>query len=642
MRAVRVGAPAVLVGVAFLAMLMALAYCRGADASLIADPGAAVRFGLPTARLLVNLGAAGMIGSLVLVCFALPPADGAQQGAGGRTQQGGEARTEAASALHVAAASAAVMTIASAVTGFLSYLSVAGIPVSTSQRFSDGLSDFVTSVPLGRAWLTSTVLAAVVTVLCFAVRSATLLVFVTALALLTLLPMAQQGHAADAAGHDDAVTALGLHLVFAAVWVGGLLTVAVLHRALPRQRLTVVIERYSTVAIVCFTVVAASGCVGAALRIGTPQGLLTPYGVLVLVKASALVVLGVFGGIHRRWLVHRPRSGAGPTPAPGAFWWFVTAELAFMGIASGVAVALARTAAPVSDTLRGAPTPAQILTGAPLPPPATLARYVSSINVDLLWALACAFGLFFYLAGVRRLHRRGEHWPALRTVSWVAGMLLLLATTNGGLNVYGTYLFSAHITADLVLAVLVPLLLVPAAPVTLGLRAIRPRTDASRGPREWIRAALHSPVRGYLSHPLVAAVLAVGSLWVIYHSPILSWATTDRVGHECIALYLLITGSLFVQSLIGRDPAGHRAPRRVLLLLLAALAVAFAGFGLGIATSTGLMLADWYGAMGRTWGQSALGDQRTGGLLALAIGEAAVLILALTVLARSRTLSRRP
>lgn len=622
-RALRVVAPAVLVLVAFLAMLAALAFGGGADAPLIADPGAAVRYGLPVAKLIVNLGAAGMIGSLALVCYGLP--------AGGRNGP-----DDSGAVLDFAAASAGVMTVASAVTGFLSYLSVTGIRVSGSQQFNDGLSAFVTGISLGQAWLATTLIAAALTVLCFAVRNRTALLVVTALALVSLLPMAQQGHAAGAAGHDDAVTALGLHLVFAAVWVGGLLAVAVVHRMLPGERLAAVIERYSTLAIVCFAVVAASGYASAALRIGTLDRLITPYGVLVLVKAAALVALGVFGVVQRRLLIARLRAGGGR----GVFWWFVTAELAFMGVASGVAVALARTATPVSETIAGDLTPAGILTGEPLPPAATVARYLGSWNLDLLWVLGCAFALFFYLAGVWRLRRRGERWPALRTVSWVAGVLLLFYVTNGGVNVYEKYLYSAHAAAQMLLAVLVPLLLVPSAPITLALSAINPRTDASRGPREWVLLASRSRLAGYLSHPIVTAGILAGSLWVFYFTPVFSWSTTNQAGHECATVCLLAAGYLFTQSIVGVDPVPYRASLRMRLVPLAATAAVFAVVGLVIAGSSGLFLADWYGAMGRTWGPSALGDQRIGGLVALGIGEAGAVIIAVALAVRVRL--RRP
>src|SRR4051794_16139969 len=472
-------------------MMLALAFGGGADAPLLADPGALVRWGLPAATLVVNLSLAGTVGALVLACFAFAPD-----------------RAEYGTALDFAAGSAGVMTVASAATGLFTFVSVSNVPWSFDATFSNGLSSFVTSVSLGQAWLGITLIAAAVTVLCFAVRNQTAIVFVTILAMATVVPMAQQGHSAEAAGHDAAVTSFGLHVLFAAIWLGGLVTLIVVKQTLGKGRLVTVLERFSTIALICFVVVAASGYVNAELRVGTLAELATPYGILVLTKVVALVVLGLFGLTQRRYLIGRLKSsGEGRS-----FWWIVVAELAFMGIASGVAAALARTVTPVPQTRAATPTPAEILTGEKLPAPLSLERLFTSWNFDLLWVLACAFALFFYLAAVWRLRRRGDAWPLYRTVLWVLGLVLLFYITNGGVNVYEKYLFSAHMSAHMVLTMAVPLLLVPGAPVTLAARAIRKRRDGSRGGREWMLLAVHSRFAAIISNPIVAAILFAGSL----------------------------------------------------------------------------------------------------------------------------------
>ena len=79
---------------------------------------------------------------------------------------------------------------------------------------------------------------------------------------------------------------------------------------------------------------------------------------------------------------------------------------------------------------------------------------------------------------------------------WLLGLALLFYITNGGVNVYEKYLFSAHMLGHMVLGMMVPVLLVPAAPITLALRAIAKRTTAAAGPREWILLAVHSKVAG--------------------------------------------------------------------------------------------------------------------------------------------------
>lgn len=609
-RIVRVIGPAALLVAALASVVAGLAFGGGAAAPLLADPGALVRWGLPIATLLVNLSLSGVVGALVLVCFVFAPD-----------------REEFGKALDFAAGCAAVMTVAAAATGLFTFVSVSNVPWSFDETFSNGLSSFITSVSLGQAWLGVTLIAAAVTVLCFAVRNHTALIFVTILAMAAVVPMAQQGHSAEAAGHDAAVTSFGLHVLFAAIWLGGLVTIIVLRGVFAGDRLVAVMERYSSIALIAFIVVAASGYVNAELRIGNLAQLATPYGILVLVKVAVLVVLGLFGVSQRRILIGRLKAGG----KRGTFWWIVTAELAFMGIASGVAAALARTVTPVPQTRAATPTPAEILTGEKLPPELTWGRLFTSWNFDLLWVLACAFALFFYLAGVWRLRKRGDAWPIYRTVLWVLGIALLFYITNGGVNVYEKYLFSAHMSAHMVLTMAVPLLLVPGAPVTLAARAIRKRNDGSRGGREWILLAVHSRFAGVISNPIVAAILFAGSLWAFYYTPIFRWATTDHIGHEWMVVHFLITGYLFVQSLIGIDPVKFRLPYPFRLLLLLLTMAFHAFFGLSIMQMHGLLLADWFGAMGRTWGDPPLVDQQTGGGIAWSIGEIPTVILAIVV-----------
>jgi cytochrome c oxidase assembly factor CtaG/putative copper export protein len=603
--------PAALLLVAFLAAVISLRFGGGAAALQAADVGAVVRWGLPLVTLVVNLSAAGTIGALALAAFAFAKAE-----------------KSFSDSLDVAAAASAVLTIASAATGFFTFLTVYQVPLSLGDQFGTGLGTFLSSTGPGQAWLATTLIAAALTVMSFAVRNQTVVGFMFIGGVLGLIPMALQGHSGDETGHDAAVSALWLHIVFAAIWLGGLLTIALLARRLDTARLGPIMARYSTLALVSFIVVASSGYVSAEIRVGTFANLLTPYGILVLIKIAALSVLGLFGISQRRFFINRMSRAT--ASARRYFWGLIAAELAFMGIAEGVAAALARTATPIPQTIdTSAISAAETLTGSPLPPPFTVVRMFTLWNFDLIWILFCAFALFFYLAGVVRLHRRGDKWPVLRTVLWVAGILVLFYITNGGVNVYEKYLFTAHMGAHMVLTMLVPLLLVPAAPITLALRAVTKRDDGSRGVREWLLLAVHSRVFGFLSNPIVAAVLFAGSLWLFYFSPLFRWSTVDHVGHEWMIVHFLLTGYLFVSALIGVDPAPNRAPYPIRLIVLFGTMASHAFFGLTIISSTGLLLADWYGAMG--WGTSALADQQAAGGIAWSVGEIPTAILAIVV-----------
>ena len=602
-------APALVLATAVIFVLVGLAIGGGAAVRPLADPGDVVRYGVPILKMVVNVAMALVVGALALALWAFASSEPAYR-----------------KAVDIAASSAVVLTLASISTLLFIYLDVSQRPFGFDRSFGDGLALFVTQIGLGQGWLWIVILSAATAVFCFTVINQTALFFVGLLALSPMIPLALLGHSAAASGHDIAMTSLGLHLVFVAVWLGGLVALVMLRRTVTPERLTVIAGRYSTLALIAVIVVVSSGLVNAFVRVGSLTELATPYGTLLVIKAVALVALVVLGAVQRLYALRRMNAGG-----RGGFIWFASVELVIMGVASGVAAALARTAPPIKDIGAVDPTPAQVLTGDKLPPPATLLNYLTLWHIDLIWLLICAFGIFFYIAGVVRLRRRGDSWPWYRTVLWVLGLLFLAYLTNGGVNVYERYLFSAHMFVHMALGMMVPILLVPGAPVTLALRAIVKRDDGSRGAREWILIAVHSWYARLIANPYFATVNFVGSLWLFYYTPIFRWATVDHIGHEWMIVHFLLAGYLFVQSLIGVDPGVNRLsyPFRVIQLLMAMTVHAF--FGLTLMSNTGLLLADWYGAMGRTWGAPPLEDQYIGGAIAWSVGELPNLVLMLVI-----------
>ncbi|WP_218844791.1 cytochrome c oxidase assembly protein [Microbacterium pseudoresistens] len=620
-------------------MLVALWLGGGAAPTVIADAGPVVRWTLPVVKLLSNLGAAAMLGSLVLALFALR--------AGDRSFD---------VAMDTASVGAAVYTVASAIAAFFTFLLAFPVTVDTGPEFGAQFGRFLTELDLGRAWLITVIGGAIVTIATFAFRSWTMALLTALLAAATFVPLATQGHAGELSGHEMAVNSLLLHTLGAAVWVGGLLLLIVLrgtrtdlaaaeeHPVRGKERpvaIGAVLRRYSALALVAYIVIAVSGIARTVISVGTWSGLWTPYGALVAAKAVLLVLLGCFGAWYRTRLIPRidasaeGRTGKGAaarrTTALRSFWTLVLAELALMGAASGAAVALARTPPPTGDQVPTARTPAEFLTGSPVPPELTFGRWFTQWDLDLIWALAAVFGAVLYLLGVRRLRRRGDAWPIHRTILWLAGMLLLLWVTGGAVNAYQEYLFSVHMLGHMILSMALPLLLVSGAPVTLALRAIDKRDDGTRGAREWILWAVHTPFSRVVTHPFVAAAIFVLSLWAFYFTDIVRWVMNDHLGHEWMTIHFLIAGYLFVLSLIGVDPVPYRLPYPGRLITLIAVMATHAFFGVAIMMQTGLIVAEWFGSMGRTWGATPMEDQYVGGGIAWSVGEIPTLILAITV-----------
>ena len=162
-------------------------------------------------------------------------------------------------------------------------------------------------------------------------------------------------------------------------------------------------------------------------------------------------------------------------------WQLILVELLIMGVTSGIAVALGRSAPPEPTTYAPDASPAFILSGYELPPELTPERWLTEWRLDWLWVAVAVFGLVSYLLGVAKVRARGDKWAWFRTVNWVVGLVVLTYITSGPPSVYGRVLFSAHMVDHMALTMVAPIFLVLGAPVTLALRALPARRDGSRG-----------------------------------------------------------------------------------------------------------------------------------------------------------------
>jgi cytochrome c oxidase assembly factor CtaG/putative copper export protein len=609
-------APLVLVTVAALAAAIPAALLAGAVTAAVAglpDPGALVRWGVVLVRAIHDLAAALTVGLLVLAAFVVPE---------------GPSTSRRVTAMRWAAASGVVWVVAGVVGLVFSFADLAGVKVS-DPGFGQQLQAFVFSIDALRAAAISVGLALVVATGAALARSRAATVALALVSVVALLPLALAGHAAGSADHDTAVNSLGAHLVGAVLWVGGLMALVVLRPVLDRA-LGVSVARYSTMAGWCFVVVAVSGVLNAALRVGSFAGLATSYGVLVLLKATALVILGVAGWRQRTVVVGR--LAADPL-AGRAFARLAVLELAVMGAAFGLATALSRSAPPAPQVAQGDVTPVQSLTGYPPPAPLTSASWFTVWRVDWLWLAVAVVAVGLYVAGIARLHRRGDSWSPLRAISWTLGWAIFVYATSGAPNVYGRVLFSAHMTMHMVVSMAVPILLVLAAPVTMALRTLTPRPDRTLGPRELLLGLVHSRYLNVLGNPVVAAGLFFGSLVVFYYTPLFELALRTHTGHVLMTVHFLLTGYLFAWVLVGVDPGPKRWPPSLRLLVLFATISFHAFFGVALTTGTTLLAPDFFHELHLSWGPDLLADQRQGGAIAWGIGELPTLVLAMLVAA---------
>ncbi|MDL5351310.1 cytochrome c oxidase assembly protein [Microbacterium sp. zg-YB36] len=178
-------------------------------------------------------------------------------------------------------------------------------------------------------------------------------------------------------------------------------------------------------------------------------------------------------------------------------------------------------------------------------------------SLDLLVLAVAAVAIAMYVGGVLGSRRRGRDWPVSRTILWCAGVAAGAAAAAGPLAAAAHESFTAHMWAHLLGGMIAPLLLVLAAPVTLALRSLEV-TPARR-----LSRLLRSAPARFVSHPVTAAVLSAGGLWLIYLTPVFDAMRTQPLVHVLVHAHLVAAGCLFLSAVIGLDPRPH-APSRVL------------------------------------------------------------------------------
>jgi len=322
---------AVLMVAALVGTLAGLAVTAAEPVAGLVEPDAAVRYGLPVVRGLIDVAAVVTVG----LCL-LPILVGYDRPARAEPVLAGSRRFAAVSALVWAVCALVALVLQTAEVR-------PGVGVSAA-----AVGAYVGEVAAGKAMLFVAGLALV----SFGLGLAAVRLgdrvpaeLRTAVALFALLPLPVTGHATNFRWQDFTMVSLELHVLGAAAWTGGLAAIVVL-LATNRTLLATALPRFSRLATVCLGVVAVTGVFNGLVELTATRSLFdvlfsTGYGVLVLCKLGCLGALAALGA-NIRWRLLPAIVGHRRT----ALLSWATAELAVMGLAIGFAVVLSR--APVA------------------------------------------------------------------------------------------------------------------------------------------------------------------------------------------------------------------------------------------------------------------------------------------------------
>lgn len=601
----------------------ALALADALTATGLPDPGPATTLGLPFVRATGEIAAATAVGGLLFATFLVPHQDNGVLDADGYR------------ALRLATVASGVWAVCAALL----------VPLTISDVSGKPLHDHLDPVEIWRvtalvdtasAWRWTALLALVVTLASRSVLRWAWTPVLFAGALITLVPLALTGHSAAGGSHDLATNSLLIHLVAGALWAGGLMALLA-HGLRGGSHTDLAARRFSAVALWCFLAVLISGIVNALIRISPGALFSTPYGLLVLAKAVALLGLGGIGWRQRRNAV------AALSANPGARAPLIrlgTVEALLFGVTFGIAVGLGRTPPPPPATLN--PSPAEVALGYDLAGPPTVARILLDWRFDLLFGSAAIVLAAVYIAGVVRLRRRGDQWRVGRTVAWLLGCGLLLFTTSSGLGRYMPAMFSVHMAAHMLLSMLIPILLVLGAPTTLALRALPAAGKGNPpGPREWLLAGLHSRWSRFFTHPVVATAMFVVGFYALYFGGIFNAAVSDHGAHVLMNLHFLMSGYLFYWVVIGIDPTPRSVPPLGKIGMVFASIPLHAFFGVVLMGTADILGERFYRSLQLPWQTDLLGDQQLGGSIAWAAGEVPLVVVMMALLIQWQRSDRR-
>lgn len=622
----------VLVGVAVLAgvtaaALAALSVSDALTATGLPDPGPVTMYGLPFVRAAGEIASVIAVGSFMFAAFLVPP------------QAGGVLDVAGYRALRTGTAASGVWTVCAVLMVPLTVSDVTGQPLLTRLDFASVWS-VASLVDVAGTWRWTALIAALVTVVSIPVLRWGWTPVLFGGSLLTLVPIALSGHSSSGGAHDVATNSLLIHLLFGAVWAGGLL--ALLSHALRGGRpaaphAALAARRFSKVALWCFVAMALSGVVNALVRVQLGDLFSGAYGWLIVAKVVLLSVLGVVGFQQRRRGVAELQRDP---ESRGTLIRLALVEAVVFGLTFGVAVALGRTPPPPPPVYNPSITAIEI--GYDLSGPPTLARLVFDWRFDLIYGTAALVLAVVYVAAVLRLRRRGDSWPVGRTVAWLLGCAVLLIATSSGIGRYMPAVFSVHMAAHMLLSMLVPILLVLGAPVTLALRALPAAgRDEPPGPREWLLAALHSRFSRILTNPLVALAMFVGGFYGLYFGGIFDAAAGSHAGHVLMNLHFLLSGYLFYWVVIGVDPTPRPIPPLAKLAVVFASLPLHAFFGVVLMGSKEVLAEGFYESLKLYWHTDLAGDQRLGGGIAWSAGELPLLIVLIALLVQWTRADRR-
>lgn len=598
----------------------------------IPDPGRLTTFGLPFFRAIAWILMALSIGSFMTTAFFISPdipeKDNSRLNEARLTVDGFIAKRTGA----VAAFGVAIIGLLEAP---LVMSDVSGTPIGqvlNVQMMSMALEQVATA----QVWLITTGIAVVVGVLALVNNKWSMQPVLFVLAVLMIVPLGMEGHSASGGDHDYGTNTFLWHLLFMALWIGGLLGLIAHGRRLGPDMSTAV-RRYSTLALVAAGAMVISGLINAAIRIEFSDWFTTRYGLIIVTKTALTLVLIFIGFVHRQITIPQLKK------KPRLFLRVSIVEVAVMAATAGVAITMGRTPPPPprDPNLNSM----QIVMGFELQEAPEMSNMLTQFRFDIMFGTIGLVLAALYAYALWNLRKRGLTWSKARTTWWMLGSLGLTVYMSTGLGMYIPATYSMHMLGHMVLSMVFPLLLALGAPLTLILEAFEPGRPGKPTIHDWVVALTKSKTLAFITHPIVNVLQFLFFFWVLYLSnDLYQLAISEHAGHVLMNFTFLISGYIYFWEVVGPDPLPKRASTIIRLGILFASMPIHLFMGVYLMQLTEIMGLAYYQSLEIPWPHDFLDDQKVGGGIAWGFGQFPLAIvfgkLALDWLREDRSESR--
>jgi putative copper resistance protein D len=488
-----------------------------------------------------------------------------------------------------------------------------GVPMS---YVFGALGDFLSGTQTSQAWLLIAVTAGALAIGCWLSTTWRWTVGMTILAVLAALPTVVTAQVSVGSGHDLATDAAIIFTLVTTVWFAAVWSSRSTAAAIG-SRLT--LRRVARIGIVAAVVAVITRIGIGVFELAGQSPLRSAYGLGILLIIALLVILGLRAAGHLR------AAGRPAEPAPRGMLTAYGIDLALIIILLGVQAALLRLV-PARYLAPQSPTQNYLGYDVPHAPQVALAFLPGRPNLLLFTVSVVLVGL--YLWGYLRLRRSGDHWPVNRLLCWIAGWLMVVILIGSRMWTYSSATFSWHMVVHMTLNMGAPVLMVLGGPITLLLRASKAHGAGQPvGLHEVVSQLLNWRLVAFLLNPILVWLLFVGSLYILYFTPLFGLAMRYHWAHQLMAVHFLIIGYLFYWLVIGVDRPPRPLPHVAKLGYIFAAMPFHAFFAVAILSGGAIIGQNFYVSLDLPWLHDLAAQQRAGGQVTWATGEVPLFIV---------------